>query len=83
MIESYTLEVEGGYHVEVEYEYNPPELGYTDGTGFHGGVTIYGIFANLPDEKGKLVKVDVLHFVVTTGLVAIEELEEYIYNNRD
>ena len=83
MTESYTLELEGGYHVEVEYEYLAPELDYANGTGFQGGVTVYNIYANLPDINNKLVKVDVLHFLTATELVDIESLEEHIKESRE
>ena len=82
MTESYTLELDGGYHVEVEYEYSPAELDYVNGTGYQGGVTVHNIYANLPDANDKLIKVDVLHFLSTTGLIDTEEVEELIERER-
>lgn len=81
MTNTYTLELDGGYHVEVHYEHHKPELDYVHGTGTYGGVTVYFIYANLPDVNGKMIQVDVLHFLTSTGLVDIEELEQHIQDD--
>tara|TARA_R100001510_G_scaffold47326_1_gene44608 strand:+ start:1233 stop:1526 length:294 start_codon:yes stop_codon:yes gene_type:complete len=74
----YTLELESGYNVQVEYEYNEPELGY-DGTGYRGGVNVHAVWAHLKDKNEKLITVDVLHFLNSISEeFDIQDLEEHI-----
>lgn len=74
----YTLELDGGYQVQIEYEYTAPELGY-DGTGYRGGVNVHAAWAHLKDKNGKLITVDVLHFLTSISEeVDIQDLEEHI-----
>lgn len=68
------IELENGYTVQVEYEYEPAELDY-NGTGYHGGVTIKAVWANLSDANGKLIKVDILHFMTGFDEFDKNELE--------
>ena len=56
------IELENGYTVQVDYEYESSELDY-NGTGYQGGVTINALWANLTDTSGNLLKVDILHFM--------------------
>jgi hypothetical protein len=74
----YTLELDGGYQVQIEYEYTAPELGY-DGTGYRGGVNVHAAWAHLKDKNGKLLTVDVLHFLTSISEeVDISDLENHI-----
>ena len=74
----YTLELDSGYNVQVEYEYNEPELGY-DGTGYRGGVNVHAVWAHLKDKNQKLITVDVLHCLSSISEeFDIQDLEEHI-----
>ena len=74
------LELENGYTVQVEYEYDSPELDY-NGTGYHGGVTINAVWTNLNDSNGKLIKVDILHFMTSFDEFDKNELEGILEEN--
>jgi hypothetical protein len=78
---TYTVELDSGYTVEVEYERIEPELDYQNGTGTHGGVSVHAAYINLPDRSGNLVSVDVLHFLSKENLVDPEGIEEEIEEN--
>ena len=72
------IELENGYTAQVEYEYEPQELDYLNGTGYNGGVTINAVWVNLNDSNGKLIKVDILHFMTGFDEFNKEELEEIL-----
>jgi len=74
------LELENGYTVQVEYEYDAPELDY-NGTGYQGGATINAVWANLNDANGKLIKVDILHFITGFDHFDKDELESILEEN--
>ena len=79
----YTLELDGGYQVQVEYEYDSPEMGY-NGTGYRGGVNVQAMWVNLKDKSNKLLTVDIMHFLTSIpDLVDMQELEEHIENEMD
>ena len=74
------LELENGYTVQVDYEYDAPELDY-NGTGYQGGATINAVWVNLNDAKGKLIKVDILHFMTGFDEFNKDELEGILEEN--
>lgn len=74
------IELENGYTVSVDYEYSPPELDY-NGTGYQGGVTINAVWVNLNDVNGKLIKVDILHFMAGFDEFDKNELEGILEEN--
>ncbi len=74
------IELENGYTVQVDYEYESSELDY-NGTGYQGGVTINALWANLTDANGKLLKVDILHFMQGFEEFDKDELEGIIQEN--
>ena len=78
---TYTVELDSGYTVEVEYERIEPELDYQNGTGTYGGVSVHAAYINLPDRNGTLVSVNVLHFLSKENLVDAESIEEEIEEN--
>ena len=69
------IELENGYTAQVDYEYELSELDYANGTGYHGGVTINAVWVNLNDANGKLIKVDILHFMTGFDEFDKNELE--------
>tara|TARA_R100001510_G_C7568764_1_gene145990 strand:- start:316 stop:594 length:279 start_codon:yes stop_codon:yes gene_type:complete len=74
------IELENGYMVQVDYEYEASELDY-HGTGYQGGVTINALWVNLTDANGKLLKVDILHFMQGFEEFDKDELEGIIQEN--
>jgi hypothetical protein len=72
------IELENGYTASVDYEYSPSELDYANGTGYQGGVTINAVWVNLNDTNGKLIKVDILHFMTGFDEFNKQELEEIL-----
>jgi len=70
----YELELDGGYVVQVEYEYSEPD----DTTGYKGGVRVDHVWAHLRDKNEKYTTVDLLHFLTKTGITDTETLAESI-----
>jgi hypothetical protein len=84
------IELENGWHVTVDYEYNAAEKAvyYTsNGDPGHPGSSayakIYNVWATLTDREGKLVQVDVFKFLLDTDLIDEQELEQEILNKHD
>jgi len=72
-----------GIELEVEYKYEPGEKAipyYGDGSGYPGSgpvITIHHIWTALSDNRGHLVRVDVMDIVQADGL-DLDVLEEDI-----
>tara|TARA_Y100000385_G_C12787159_1_gene506070 strand:- start:91 stop:321 length:231 start_codon:yes stop_codon:yes gene_type:complete len=58
--------------IEVHYDVDPEE------PGFPGSFNVYKMYINIKQHQGKRVKIDVFDFLVNSGLMTLEELEEEI-----
>jgi hypothetical protein len=78
------IELEGEWTVTVQYDFDPgePEIPYyPDGSGHPGSpasVSVYAVWATLPDTSKNLVKVNVMDFLSDTGVLHIDDMEASI-----
>jgi hypothetical protein len=74
-----TIELEGGWQVTVDYDYDPGQSGgHWDEEPIDPSVNINNIWAVFSDSNDKLIQVDVFRFLVETDLVDEEEVQSTI-----
>jgi len=74
-----TIELEGGWQVTVDYDYDPGQSGgHWDEEPISPSVNINNIWAVFSDSNDKLIQVDVFRFLVETDLVDEEEVQSTI-----
>lgn len=72
-----TIELEGGWQVTVDYDYDPGQSGgHWDEEPMSPSVKINNIWAVFTDANDKLIQVDILVFLIETGLIDQNTIEE-------
>ena len=74
-----TLELEGGWQVTVDYDYDAGQSGgHWDEEPIDPSVSINHIWAVFNETNGNLIQVDVYNFLIQTCLIEEEEVQSSI-----